>query len=243
MADLGSPVDLSPMPSTPGSSSTPRSHDSLIPNAFSRLRRTPTLASQLVNISAPSPTDDLCTVPKIRLGSHDYILKEWLSRKRTRRSWISDHGTWLVRFAEGHCRGEFWCYTRCDSRGTPTVFTAIAISSAVKHLKSVHYISKPSGVDNNEPAPKRTNVLQLQQSAVYRRPPVLRAASKAFHNNLLGWIVDANVPISMVEHNRFCYFLKGMNLRLTNECLPKAGTTIRRWLEDEFIKRREVVKA
>lgn len=102
--------------------------------------------------------DSIANWPKIVLRGKQYIPEEWTAKKRSRRSWISDHGSFLVEIVKDSSGGTFWCCKYCNK-----VFNSIATRSAALHLNNEH-----NKFDDTKPQPSkkpRQSVLELQQRA------------------------------------------------------------------------------
>ncbi|KAH7109379.1 hypothetical protein B0J13DRAFT_457396, partial [Dactylonectria estremocensis] len=226
-------------PSSALSSPTPEisnesgsSHD-----AFSILRRAGSIAGSLEDQRAGLNSDDIKAaksiedLPKLRLTfrqkAHDYVLEEWLHRKRGRSSWIQGHGTQLIRVLPDGQQIDVFVCGHCDSAGITRLFEGDATSAAGRHLKSHHRIF-PDGEDSEEsPSPaKRQATLDFSKSrAKPSKPPILRTAADTFKHLLLGWIVDADIPFYGIEHPLFRQLLLLLNKDFINQCLPQSSNT------------------
>ena len=71
---------------------------------------------------------------------------------------------------------------------------------------------------------------------------VSKAIDEVFREKLLGWIATADLPFTAVEHPDFIELLRLLNAQLVNELLPKAGDTIKAWMELEYGAKKEELK-
>jgi hypothetical protein len=127
----------------------------------------PSLAKQLQELGEVNveglPTDDFTHWPKVRLHARNYILEEWLHRKRPRTSWISEHGRFLIEVIGGRNEGHYWCCGYCGQ-----IFAAKATSSPGVHLNQNHQKYE----EGKEPPP---TAVKKQRSAIR----MFRAAARS----------------------------------------------------------------
>ncbi|KZL65794.1 transposase-like protein [Colletotrichum incanum] len=126
-------------------------------NAFLQLSQPVRISTQVASsLAATLPTNpSFRDLPIIRYHNKRYILESQLSRKRSRgrSSWVRHHGVFLVEvLATDQPGNSFWCCTRCDDKGRPEFFGAIATSSAAEHLRRAHsiYREDPAQEDSEE---------------------------------------------------------------------------------------------
>ncbi|KAF6831567.1 transposase-like protein [Colletotrichum musicola] len=70
-------------------------------------------------------------LPPIVVSGRRYVLEPQLARQkgRGRSSWIRDHGDFLVEVIQGRAAASYWSCRRCDSRGSPRIFSAAATTA------------------------------------------------------------------------------------------------------------------
>lgn len=76
-------------------------------------------------------------LPNATWNRRRLVLEKQLHRKKTRSSWIQNHGIFLV---ELDCDGKelkaaLWSCRRCDEAGSPELFGAKATSASISHLQ------------------------------------------------------------------------------------------------------------
>ncbi|KAF4476180.1 putative AC transposase [Colletotrichum fructicola Nara gc5] len=125
----------------------------LTTNALQLLRSPPSVTTQVASsLSIVLPSNpSILDLPTITWHNKRYVVEEQLARKggRGRKSWIKDHGVFLVELCDEGPAGAYWCCQRCDSKGKPEFFSAAASSSAADHLRRCHQITQwdPSSDD------------------------------------------------------------------------------------------------
>ena len=165
-----------------------------------------------------------------------YIPESWLSKKRSRASWISEYGSFIVEVVDGQLGTVSWC---CTVNGCEKMFNAISTSSAGVHLNNIHRIFD---AQTDEPAAKRPrqSVLEMQVSA--SNAPILRPTADSFKNLLLSWIIHNDLPFTIVEDPYFRQLLALFNEHLLKSLVPESDTTIRRWIVARFEQEKEDLK-
>jgi hypothetical protein len=96
--------------------------------------------------------------------------------------------------------------------------------------------------DDSETPSSTLSVLEQQRRAAEKRPLIVKDQAETFRELLLGWIADANLPLSAVEHPLFRKFLVFLNPDLVNELLPSSANTIKSWIFEEYEKHVEILK-
>ena len=210
-------------------------------SAFSALRKAKSIAAQLrtvVGIRLEDLPPNVSDLPTITHAGKKYILERWIHKRQHRKSWVGLHGEWLVKLLDKDLKGSFWSYSHCN-----TLFNAQATSSAARHLRVNHGIVEE--VEEGGPPRKKTKtVLELQKMGSIhgvKRAPVLQSTSQAVKESLISWIVDANVPFTMVENTHFRSLLSLLNLDLTQRLIP-TGDTVRRWITEMYTRERTALQ-
>jgi hypothetical protein len=109
-------------------------------SVFSRLRQAKSIIDQIRGaqsvVSLPSNVQDYPAI--ITPDGKRYLLESHFST-RARTSWVSQHGTWLLRVSPNgnDTDGAFWCCNRCSK-----LFKAQATSGAIAHLRKDHSVSE-----------------------------------------------------------------------------------------------------
>ncbi|KAK1974214.1 hypothetical protein LZ30DRAFT_422975 [Colletotrichum cereale] len=116
----------------------------LATNTLQRLRSPTRVTTQVANsLSVVLPSNpSISDLPTITWHNKRYVVEEQLARKggRGRKTWIKDHGVFLVELGAEGPIAAYWCCQRCDSNGKPEFFSAAASSSAADHLRRYVYI-------------------------------------------------------------------------------------------------------
>ena len=87
------------------------------------------------------------------------------------------------------------------------------------------------------------SVLELQRRAAQRKPLIITLQADSFKSLLIGWIIGANIPFTVVEHPLFCQLLLLLNADLVIQLLPCSGDTIKRWIKAEYKKYLVILKS
>lgn len=111
----------------------------LTTNALQHLRHPLQVATQVAESlrtilpSNPSISD----LPTVVWYNKRYVVEEQMARRggRGRKSWIKDHGFFLVELSSTGPANTYWCCRRCDDKGRPEFYSAAASSSAADHLR------------------------------------------------------------------------------------------------------------
>jgi hypothetical protein len=78
--------------------------------------------------------------------------------------------------------------------------------------------------------------LEVQrEAAASDKTPVVRSLAVRFRQELINWIVRANIPFSGVEHPSFKNILMLLNPVACEVLLP-GRTTVRRWVEERYVE-------
>ncbi|KAL7917746.1 hypothetical protein ACQKWADRAFT_306056, partial [Trichoderma austrokoningii] len=170
-----------------------------------------------------------------------FILKDFISKKghRGRTSWIKSKGLFVREILEDNKLGEvFWVCRRCDERGDSVKpFKASATSSAIDHLRRRHRIIEGTSLqsstssESDDPPPKRLRTIFASKASV-----------QALQELAVGFIIEKNVPFTILESKCLRRFLQQLNPDLFNS-LSLGRTSLRDNLDRIYqIKRKEVKK-
>ena len=172
-------------------------------------------------------------LPKIRVNNADFILEEWLHKKLPRSSWIFKYFRVLEKL-ESDVKGKEGTYLQCvlcDQKSKVKLFTGTSTTSPIYHLNKEHSLYAESDGDDSEDirslSSSTPSVLEQQRRAAQKRPLIVKDRAEAFRELLLGWIADANIPLSAVEHHLFRKLLVLLNPEFVNELLPSSANTIK----------------
>ena len=199
----------------------------------------PPIASVATQLQAIGPIDlkllsqkPLASWPRILLGGKQYILEDWIAKKRGRKSWIADHGSFLKEVTESGIIGTIcWCCKYCNKS-----FTATATSHASAHVQDHGYFD-PAKPDYPSMKPKMLSVAEQLQAAA-AAAPVTKPTAEAVTDLVLSWIVSSDQPFNAVENPylRKLFQLLSRYPQLIH-WVPTSGRTTRRnmdaWYEQE----------
>ncbi|KAF5522337.1 hypothetical protein CGCA056_v006270 [Colletotrichum aenigma] len=117
----------------------------LTTNALQQLYHPPQVATQVAeSLSTPLPSNPSITdLPTVVWYNKRYVVEEQIARKggRPRKTWIKDHGFFLVELGLAGPTSTFWCCRRCDEKGRPEFYSAAA-SSAADHPRRCHHVTQ-----------------------------------------------------------------------------------------------------
>lgn len=217
-------------------------------NAFSNINSSKkSLMDQIRNAEAVTTLpSNVAQYPKIITGpeSRQYHLRAHFFDK-PRPSWISNHGTFLIRLARdssGAQDGQFWACHKCGR-----LYDAEATSSAAKHLNGQHLIFKdgealpPANTTSKRNAP--IDALFQAQSSKKAKLPSPADKKEQFKEHLINWMADADISFAMVENKRFRELLSLINPIQVDDFLPKSHTTPRVWLKTIYNREFEVLRS
>ncbi|KAF6782650.1 transposase-like protein [Colletotrichum musicola] len=155
----------------------------LTTNALQHLRHPLQVATQVAeSLRTTLPSNpSISDLPTVVWYNKRYVVEEQMARKggRGRKSWIKDHGFFLVELSSTGPANTYWCCRRCDDKGRPEFYSAAASSSAADHLRRCHQITQwgPSSDDSSteetlhgssdpSPSPKRRKVSSIPKFKV-----------------------------------------------------------------------------
>ncbi|KAL2138247.1 hypothetical protein VTI28DRAFT_7190 [Corynascus sepedonium] len=211
------------------------------PAAFDALRQSHTLAKQIKDLAATVDFDtlsprDLSTWPKLVFRGKEYILEDWLHKKRTRTSWIAEYGWFLLRVNNSKTEGRWWVCRICSQ-----LYSGAATSSPALHLNLEHQkyekVKEPT-----QPVKKQRSALEMLQSSGKGEVFVTRSVGERFKELLVRWILNNNLAFVTVEDPDFYALLSLLDAALVDSLLHKAGNTIRSWLEERYHSHQELLK-
>lgn len=185
------------------------------------LRAPERLADQIRRLKAV-PTDDIPVnvqdCERICFQGKEYILESWVGKKNKRKSWIGDHGTWLRLVRSDIIADEFWACNYCDS-----ILNVKATSAAAHHLKKNHSERIPKDDDEEEGSRGNKRQKTIAGAWAAQQPTALLIPHiHSWKDDLIGWIVDRNIPFAEVEDVRFRRILKNATPDLVDSVLPKS---------------------
>jgi hypothetical protein len=113
------------------------------------------------------------------------------------------------------------------------------ISSANRHLKSVHDI-QPATAEGNAQKRKAQEELYEQEMPKKVKTLIQEVNAEQFRSCLLQWIVEEQIPFTTVESSAFQGMLEALNEGV-KKYLVKSGSTIRNWAKDAYLKAQQQI--
>ncbi|KAK2931623.1 hypothetical protein FoTM2_009139 [Fusarium oxysporum f. sp. vasinfectum] len=201
--------------------------------AFATFRGGRSVSDQLRDIDTNEIPTEVSLMSKIKIQREDYVSTDWLHRKkRARKSPIDPYGRRLTKVVGNREKGDFWLCNQCDKKKEISLYALVnsGTSGALRRLRKDHDLL----------------VGEVDSETIESEPPRRRQRQRTaelFKELLLRWIVDADVPFSVVEHPDFRKLLGLSNEELVDELLPRSGVTIRSWLEAEYRSQKELLRS
>jgi hypothetical protein len=199
-------------------------------------------ASRIQIISAISIED----LPKIKLGDRTFVLKAHTYTKRSRHSWVWQHGTALMELPK---KGVEWNCNACDASNHPRLYSAATTSTAERHLNKKHGLKRQKRASETESSEKKEKPSQERIDKI-----ISRANKRVKFNNirqpkglvnrfkvtLLAWIISFQIAFVIVKNDFFKNLIVIVSPQLAAFFLT--GNTIRAWIITEFETRKTRLK-
>jgi hypothetical protein len=207
--------------------------------AFFSFRRAQLIAEQSPDPASFPINADIRELPPILVQNKRYLKEDWLHKKRKRRSWVRDYGTYLVEInSDFESQGIWWACDLCDKKRTTYLYKADSTNAADGHFKGEHGLND---VDGDEQAGRsRLSVLQLQRKAA-AGTLISRDRTASFKALFLQWIVDQNISLSAVESDFFRDLLTFLS-KDVDVFLFIFGDIVHNWLMAVFDARKQDIK-
>jgi hypothetical protein len=160
-----------------------------------------------------------------------YVKRSKLATKcRDGRSHIWKYGEAYIRSSDK--KEVYYCYECAAASHKQKLFVLNGTGEAATYLEKKHYIDKKTGVKRTRPS-----VLERQRAG----PLFYQSWLDRFKILLIRWIVCCYISFFQIENIYFRELLFFLSPQLI-ELLPKARSTIRKWIIEEFRKRKEDLK-
>jgi len=180
----------------------------------------------------PAFSESTC-LDKFTIHGNQYTRKSAfasLRRSRERRSPIWRFGEDLVRVEDG--AEVYYCWTcECEKKQQELPILK-GNSSALNHMMSHGY--NREGVKT-----ERSAHTVLGTTALYTLVTATRLES--FKALLIRWIVYCHIAFAMLENENFRDLLACLNKSVA-DLLPRARATLRKWVMEEYLAQREILK-
>jgi hypothetical protein len=212
-----------PSPLTTMSTST-----SLTPSPV--LSPSPTLTSSPAPVQYQEPPDEFVQ-DRITYVKHAKIAKK---DRRLGSSHIWKHGLQYIR---GNDKKEvYYCHECAVGNCKQELFVVNGTSRARSHLEEKYQIDPQSGVKKK--GRTRKSILDQQKSAATANNFFWKNSVEKFKELLIRWIVYCHIAFFQLENQYFRELLFFLNPSLLNH-LPKAAKTIRSWVMDAFLSKKQ----
>jgi hypothetical protein len=119
------------------------------------------------------------------------------------------------------------------------LFVINGTSRIRNHLEQKHQIDSQSGIRRNSPTQK--SVLDQQKDAAASSTFFWKDSVEKFKELLIRWIVYCHIAFFQLENQYFRELLFFLNPALLSH-LPKAARTIRSWVMNAFISKKQQLK-
>ena len=130
--------------------------------AISALRTPCRLADQISDIDLHAHYDNVSDMPKIFLNGGIYVLAQQVRHRKPRTTWISAHGTFLIKLTTDlRKNGEFFYCRLCDSKGKTSLYNLAGTTSSMRHLNKVHNLQEEE--EDDRPKKRQKTVFKLQR--------------------------------------------------------------------------------
>lgn len=180
----------------------------------------------------PAFSESTC-LDELKINGRQYTRKSALAkgqRSRERRSPIWRFGEDIVRVDDG--LDVYYCWICECEKKRQDLPVLKGNSSALNHMMSHGYDRDGNKID------KGTRSIP-EAAALYTLVTATRYES--FKTLLVRWIVYCQVAFAMLENEYFRELLACLNQSIAN-LLPRARATLRRWIMDEYVAQKAVLK-
>jgi hypothetical protein len=217
------------------------------PTPFSRTgARPPTIAEQISHSAHLNPFLSVEDLPRITVKGKQYVQEGLINKGKAsakRRSWISQHGVYLVEM-NGDAMGEaFWSCNLCDKAKAPLLYKTGTSGNAERHLKQRHNIVNPRDDPQTSSSSGDIRSMLGAKRQKFDNIPTTADAADLFRLTLVRWIVKANIPLTGPEDEEFKNLLDLASLGSNHLVdLVPTGDTVRVWIINEFNDRKTEIK-
>jgi hypothetical protein len=221
------------------------SQASSAPNAFAQIRSTPSSFIKQVNDALASDIHGFVSaseLPQISWRGKRYVLEQHLHRNKSkgRRSWIKDHGFFLLELVGDETKAAYWACQACSLRNNPQFYNVQSTAAPLEHLRKVHRLQE-AGSDADADA---DGVLGLQRAAAAKRPAgssITKAQATLIYELAVGFIVNSNLPFSIFEDPYLNSLLAKFDVRIRKE-VSLGRNTVTSSLEMVYGQAQKLVK-
>ena len=195
---------------------------------------TPTTAAPTLILNPRNPLFRKDATPEgIIIGGVEYARAKCLAKKSRRKE---PSGVWLFGekiFRKKDGKPHYYCYDCEDISAKQQLFIAEGTANSRSHLRT-HHKRDPDTGEVAIALQKKDDDSILSLVTTY--------SLKEFKNLVIRWFVVCQLALYMLENDVFRELIAYLSSALASY-LPKARSTLRGWIIDEYFERKEVLKA
>ncbi|RYC77207.1 hypothetical protein BFJ63_vAg19919, partial [Fusarium oxysporum f. sp. narcissi] len=165
-----------------------------------------------------------------------YVKRATITKKgfRLGSSHIWKYGLQYIRGSDK--KEVYYCHECTAGKNKQELFVINGTSKVRNHLEQKHQIDSQSGIKKHSST--RKSVLDQQKSAAATNTFFWKDSMEKFKELLIRWIVYCHIAFFQLENRYFRELLFFLNPALLNH-LPKAAKTIRSWVMDAFLSKKQ----
>ncbi|KAG7428722.1 putative AC transposase [Fusarium oxysporum f. sp. raphani] len=165
-----------------------------------------------------------------------YVKRATITKKgfRLGSSHIWKYGLQYIRGSDK--KEVYYCHECTAGKNKQELFVINGTSKVRNHLEQKHQIDPHSGIKKHSST--RKSVLDQQKSAAATNTFFWKDSMEKFKELLIRWIVYCHIAFFQLENRYFRELLFFLNPALLNH-LPKAAKTIRSWVMDAFLSKKQ----
>ncbi|KAI8416802.1 hypothetical protein FOFC_03314 [Fusarium oxysporum] len=165
-----------------------------------------------------------------------YVKRATITKKgfRLGSSHIWKYGLQYIRGSDK--KEVYYCHECTAGKNKQELFVINGTSKVRNHLEQKHQIDPQSGIKKHSST--RKSVLDQQKSAAATNTFFWKDSMEKFKELLIRWIVYCHIAFFQLENRYFRELLFFLNPALLNH-LPKAAKTIRSWVMDAFLSKKQ----
>ncbi|SCO92701.1 uncharacterized protein FRV6_16829 [Fusarium oxysporum] len=165
-----------------------------------------------------------------------YVKRATITKKgfRLGSSHIWKYGLQYIRGSDK--KEVYYCHECTAGKNKQELFVINGTSKVRNHLEQKHQIDPQSGIKKHSST--RKSVLDQRKSAAATNTFFWKDSMEKFKELLIRWIVYYHIAFFQLENRYFRELLFFLNPALLNH-LPKAAKTIRSWVMDAFLSKKQ----
>lgn len=208
--------------------------------ALSSLIATPSTSTSL---EAPTPAPAPFQYPKPPdefVQNHITYVNRAIISNRAARKGSSHVWKYGLHYIRGSDKKEvYYCHECAVGNYKQELFVINGTSGARSHLEERHQIDPQTGVKTTKPV--RKSILDQQKGAAAANDFFWKDSVEHFKELLIRWVVYCHIAFFQLENQYFRELLVFLNPTLLNH-LPKAARTLRSWVMNAFLSKKQQLK-